>query len=150
MSQNISALPSEHSTLVDLLIWRAAHYPMKQIYSFLNDGEVEKDVLTFATLDYHARTIAAHLQEYSKSGERALLIFPSGLEFIAAFFGCLYSGTIAVPVYPPSTVKADRNQARFRAIANDAQVSIILTTSALAPRVEGLLALAPELQQKRV
>ncbi len=135
---------------MDLLIWRAAHYPVKQIYSFLNDGEVEKDVLTFATLDYHARTIAAHLQEYSKSGERALLIFPAGLEFIAAFFGCLYSGTIAVPVYPPSTVKADRNLARFRAIANDAQVSIILTTSALAPRVEGLLALAPELQQKRV
>jgi len=150
LSQNISALPFEHSTLVDLLAWRAAHYPAKRIYSFLNDGEVEKDALTFATLDYHARAIAAHLQEYSKSGERVLLIFPSGLEFIAAFFGCLYSGTIAVPVYPPSTVKADRNLARFRAIANDAQVSIILTTSALASRVEGLLALAPELQQKRV
>ncbi len=150
MSQNISALPLEHSTLGDLLSWRAAHYPAKRIYSFLNDGEVEKDVLTFATLDYHARAIAAHLQEYSKSGERALLIFPSGLEFIAAFFGCLYSGIVAVPVYPPSTVKADRNLARFRAIANDAQISTVLTTSALAPRVEGLLALAPELQQKRV
>ena len=150
MSQDISALPLEHATFVDLLRWRATHHPEKQIYSFLNDGGVEKDQLTLATLDYHARAIAALLQEHGKSGERALLIYPSGLEFIATFFGCLYGAIIAVPVYPPSSARADLNLARFRAIANDAQVSIILTTTSLSSRVEGLLALAPELQHTRV
>ena len=150
MSQDISALPLEHATFVDLLRWRATHHPEKQIYSFLNDGGVEKDQLTLAALDYHARAIATLLQEHGKSGERALLIYPSGLEFIATFFGCLYGAIIAVPVYPPSSARADLNLARFRAIANDAQVSIILTTTSLSSRVEGLLALAPELQHTRV
>lgn len=135
---------------MNLLRWRATHHPEKQIYSFLNDGGVEKDRLTLTALDHHARAIAARLQEYGKSGERALLIYPSGLEFVTAFYGCLYGAMIAVPVYPPSAARADRNIARFRAIANDAQVSLILTTASLSSKVEGLLALAPELQHTRV
>ncbi len=150
MSKDISASRLEHSTLVELLRWRATYYADKRAYSFLNDGEVEKDHLTFAQLDRQARSISLLLQQYGKTGERALLIYPSGLEFIAAFFGCLYSGVIAVPVYPPSTARADRNLTRFRSIANDAQPSIILTTASLAAKVEGLLALAPELQGKRL
>ena len=74
---------------MNLLRWRATHHPEKQIYSFLNDGGVEKDRLTLTALDHHARAIAARLQEYGKSGERALLIYPSGLEFVTAFYGCL-------------------------------------------------------------
>jgi acyl transferase domain-containing protein/acyl-CoA synthetase (AMP-forming)/AMP-acid ligase II/acyl carrier protein len=150
LSKDISASRLEHSTLVELLRWRATYYADKRAYSFLNDGEVEKDHLTFAQLDRQARIISLLLQQYGKTGERVLLIYPSGLEFIAAFFGCLYSGVIAVPVYPPSTARADRSLIRFRAIANDAQPSIILTTASLAAKVEGLLALAPELQEKRV
>ncbi len=79
-----------------------------------------------------------------------MLIYPSGLDFITAFFGCLYAALIAVPVYPPSFVRQDRNLERFRAIANDAQVSHILTTSSLASKVEGLLALSPELKHARL
>ncbi|MBE3562027.1 MAG: fatty acyl-AMP ligase, partial [Ktedonobacteraceae bacterium] len=135
------------STLVELLRWRVSHSPDKRIYSFLNDGEVEKDHLTYAALDLQARAIAVRLLELTKRGERALLIYPSGLEFIAAFFGCLYSGVIAVPVYPPSAVRVDRNLSRFRNIANDARPAVILTTGSLLSKVEGLLALAPELQQ---
>jgi len=150
LSKDISASRSEHSTLVELLRWRATYHAEKRAYSFLHDGEVEKDSLTFAQLDSQARIISLLLQQYGKTGERVLLIYPSGLEFIAAFFGCLYGGFIAVPVYPPSTARTDRSLTRFRAIANDAQPSIILTTASLASKVEGLLALAPELQEKRV
>ena len=97
-----------------------------------------------------ARIIGAWLQEQSKSGERALLIYPSGLDFIAAFYACLYSGIIAVPVYPPSATRSDQALQRFRAIARDAQPDIVLTTSSLAVRVKSLVASSPELQSVRV
>lgn len=124
--------------------------PEQRAYTFLTDGEVERDHLTFAELDRQARMIGTSLQEDIKSGERALLIYPSGLEFITAFFGCLYSGIIAVPVYPPSAARSDRTLAKFRATANDARPAVILTTSSLSSRVDSLLALSPELQATRV
>jgi acyl transferase domain-containing protein/acyl-CoA synthetase (AMP-forming)/AMP-acid ligase II/acyl carrier protein len=150
LSKRISTPTFEHSTLVALLRWRAAQQPEQRVYSFLTDGEIERDHLTFAELDRQARIVAASLQESLESGARALLIYPSGLDFVAAFFGCLYSGIIAVPVYPPSAVRSDRSLTKFRAIANDVQPAVVLTTSSLSSRVEGLLAQVPELQGTRV
>ena len=150
MSTRISISNSNFSNWIDLLLWRADQQPEQQVYSFLSDGEIEKDHLTFAGLDQQARSIAASLQGDIKPGERALLIYPSGLEFIAAFFGCLYSGIIAVPVYPPSASRSDRTLTKFRAIASDVQPSVIMTTTALAARVDDLLKLAPELATIRV
>ncbi len=150
MSTHISASAYDFSTFIDLLRWRALQQPEERIYSFLTDGDETTDFFTFAELDHHARIIAASLQEHCASGERALLIYPSGLEFIAAFFGCLYSGIIAVPVYPPSAVRSDRTLAKFRAIASDAQPGAILTASPLTSRVDGLLAQSPELQGVQV
>ncbi|HEY7419262.1 MAG TPA: fatty acyl-AMP ligase, partial [Ktedonobacteraceae bacterium] len=135
----------EPTTLIDLLRVRADQQPEQRIYSFLADGETEKEFFTFAQLDLQARTISATLQQYGKSGERALLIYPSGLDFIAAFFGCLYSGIIAVPVYPPSATRSDRTLTRFRSIAQNAQPTVILTTTSLAARVDGLFTQSPEL-----
>ena len=150
MSTDIFASSSGYSTLTELLRWRASFTPEKHIYSFLHDGETESEYLTFAELDQQARSIGAWLQEQSKSGERALLIYPSGLDFIAAFYACLYSGIIAVPVYPPSATRSDQALQRFRAIASDAQPDIVLTTSSLAVRVKSLVASSPELQSVRV
>ncbi len=98
----MSSVRAEVRTLVDLLQWRADDRPDKHAYSFLADGEVETQRLTFGELDRQARTIAANLQERGLEGERALLLYPSGLDFIAGFFGCLYAGTIAVLAYPPT------------------------------------------------
>ena len=81
-----------------------------------------------------------------RPGDRALLLYPPGLDFIAAFFGCLYAGVVAVPAYPPRP--NDRSQSRLRAIAHDATPRAALTTEALlagAVEARGLLAVAPEL-----
>src|SRR5229473_792550 len=90
-----------HSSLVEILRWRALHQPDRLAYTFLQDGEKEEVHLTYADLDRRARAIAARLQSLAAYGERALLVYPQGLEFIAGFFGCLYAGVIAIPVYPP-------------------------------------------------
>jgi acyl transferase domain-containing protein/acyl-CoA synthetase (AMP-forming)/AMP-acid ligase II/acyl carrier protein len=150
LSKRISASSSVLSSWVDLLRWRVTQQPEQRAYTFLTDGEIERDHLSYADLDLQARMIGALLQKDVASGARALLVYPSGLEFIAAFFGCLYSGIIAVPVYPPSAARSDRTLAKFQAIVNDAQPAVILTTSSLSSRVDSLLALSPELQAIRV
>ena len=90
------------ATLVDLLRERALRHPDRRAYTFLVDGESEEQHLTYGELDRQARAIAAQLQGLGMTGERALLLYPPGLEYIAGFFGCLYAGTIAVPAYPPN------------------------------------------------
>src|SRR4051794_5783189 len=92
----------EPATLVDLLCWRASHQPGLRAYAFLRDGEAEESSVDYGELDRQARTIAARLQALGVAGgECALLFYPSGLEFIGAFLGCLYAGVVAVPAYAP-------------------------------------------------
>jgi acyl-CoA synthetase (AMP-forming)/AMP-acid ligase II len=89
-------------TLVDVLRRRAADQPEKIAYTFLVDGEHEGSWITYRDLDSSARAIAATLHARGlRPGDRALLLYAPGLEFIAAFFGCLYAGVVAVPSFPP-------------------------------------------------
>ncbi|HYH46802.1 MAG TPA: fatty acyl-AMP ligase, partial [Thermoanaerobaculia bacterium] len=127
--------------LVDLLRRRARQPAGLPAYTFLRDGEVEEEALSFAALDERARAVAAALQGVAAPGERALLLFPAGLDFVAAFFGCLYAGVVAVPAYPPG---GRRPQPRLRAIARDAEVKVVVTTAALAERRAEVAALVPE------
>lgn len=105
-------LAVEFSTLVEALRWRALQQPEQRIYTYLIDGELEGAQLTYAALDCQARAIGALLQSYKASGERALLLYPTGLEFIAAFFGCLYAGVIARAIALKSVSKDEVSKIR--------------------------------------
>jgi len=137
------------STLVELLRWRALRQPEQRTHTYLIDGEVEGDHLTHAALDCQARSIAALLQENRAGGERALLLYPAGLEFVAAFFGCLYAGVTAVPLPAPNLAQPHRTLPRLRAVISDAQPSVVLTTSAIFANTEALFTQAPELRKLR-
>ncbi|WP_158938694.1 non-ribosomal peptide synthetase [Burkholderia sp. S171] len=93
-------------------------------------GEVQYD---YAELDRRAACVAAHFGKQRAAGERALLLMDSGIDYVSAFFGCLYAGVVAVPVYPPES-KREQHLARLRGIAQDAGVRYVLTTSALQER----------------
>src|SRR5947199_1588070 len=103
---------SVHSTLVELLRWRALHQPDRMAYIFLKDGETEEAHLTYADLDRRARAIGARLQGLGISGERAILLYPPGLEFVAGFFGCLYANVAGIPVNPPHPSRLERTLPR--------------------------------------
>ena len=94
----------------------------------------------YAELDRRARCIAvyltAHAAAHGAAGERALLLMDSGIDYVSAFFGCLYAGVVAVPVYPPES-KREPHLARLRGIAQDAGVRYVLTTAALRQRFAG-------------
>jgi acyl-CoA synthetase (AMP-forming)/AMP-acid ligase II len=119
--------------LVTLLRRRAVEQPQAIAYTFLADGEREESHLTYGDLDQRARVIAARLQQEMAAGERAILLYPTGLDFVAAFFGCLYAGVVAVPVPEPFL---ERHILRLRNIVGDAQTRTILTDEKLLAMVQ--------------
>ncbi|MCZ8128157.1 MAG: fatty acyl-AMP ligase [Microcystis sp. LE19-114.1B] len=133
---------NKFSTLVELLRYRASSQPERIAYIFLRDGEIEEARLTYGELDQNARAIAAYLQSLEAEGERGLLLYPPGLDFISAFFGCLYAGVVAIPAYPP---RRNQNLLRLQAIIADSQARFTFTNAALFPSLENQWAKDPEL-----
>lgn len=146
MSNSDSHLPIEAGTIVELLRWRALNQSGERVFTFLADGESKEAHLTYGELDRQARAIAAWLQQEGAAGERALLLYPPGLEYITAFFGCLYAGVVAVPAYPP---RLNRPMPRLQNIVADSQATIALTTSHILSNIERRFAHAPDLEALR-
>lgn len=120
---------------VELLRKRASEHGARVASRYIGDGEVDNALLTYVDLERQALAIAARLQREGAAGERALLFYPSGIEFLAAFCGCLVAGVVAVPVFP---ARLPRHLPRLAAIAADAQPKFVLTASRLRGRAEAL------------
>jgi acyl-CoA synthetase (AMP-forming)/AMP-acid ligase II/acyl carrier protein len=120
-------------TIMARLCRHAQDRPDRLIYQFLRD-DGGTQALTFGELHRRVMSLAAVLQEHAPQGERAILLYPPGLEFIEAFLACLVAGVVAVPAYPP---RRNRNGDRLRAILDDARPRLILTTGRTAPLLEG-------------
>ncbi len=125
------------ATLTEILCRRARQQPDRTAFTFLADGEDETARLTYAELDQQARAVAALLDESGARGERVLLLFDAGLEFVVSFFGCLYAGAVAVPVPPPHAARLARTLPRVQAIAADSSPALALTTAPLLSMIEG-------------
>ncbi|MHB8898088.1 MAG: aminotransferase class I/II-fold pyridoxal phosphate-dependent enzyme [Thermoguttaceae bacterium] len=132
------------STLVELVRHRAKHQRDDIAFTYLIDGEDDVVQMTNGELDRRARAIGAWLEVHNLGGERALLLYPPGMEFITAFFGCLYAGVVAVPVYPP---RRNRSLERIETIADDAEAKVALTTDSVLERVASLIDETPHLKQ---
>src|ERR1700741_2252269 len=89
------------SSLVALLAERARSQTDKRAYVFLGDHGAEEAALTCGELHRAAQALAARLTRVARRGDRAVLVFPPGLEFLVGFFGCLIAGIIAVPMMMP-------------------------------------------------
>ncbi|MDR2116869.1 MAG: aminotransferase class I/II-fold pyridoxal phosphate-dependent enzyme [Planctomycetaceae bacterium] len=140
---------SDYSTLfgppdlIQLVQYRAATQPKEPAFIYLANGIDDEAVMSNARLDQSARRIAAWLQQQNMFGQRVLLLYPPGLDFIAAFWGCLYAGAIAVPVYPP---RKNRSILRIQAVAESAGAAVALTTEDVLKRVGELIDEAPYLR----
>ena len=122
-------------TLVDALLHRERTWPGSAVaYRFLVDGEVDGpiEVRTNDTLLLRARAVAATLQQRGLVGERVLLLYAPGLDFIDGFLGCQLAGVVAVPAYPPDLLRAERSLPRLAAMVADCKARAVLTTSMVA------------------
>ncbi len=143
LTTNIQAISTlGKSNLVDLLRWRAINQKAQKAYTFLQNGETELVNLTYQDLDLRARNIAAKMQSLGVIGERALLLYPPGIEFISAFFGCLYAGVIPVPLYPP---RSNQNLSRLQLIIENAEAKLTLTTENVLENIKKHFVGTPDL-----
>mgnify|MGYP000615519390 CR=1 FL=1 len=133
-------------TLVDLLHYRAVHQPLQIAYTFLLDGERKEISINYQDLEKRVRTVAASLQSLGAKGERALLLYQPGLEYIISFFGCLYAGVLAVPSYPPTLGKQTQ---RLQSIAASSQAKIALTTTSILTSMDRQSEITPNLGSMR-
>ena len=117
-----------HPTLVDLLRRQADRHGDKVAFTFTVDGESEQDRLTYRELDAKARAIAAGLQRAGAVGRRVLVICRPGLDSVAAYFGCLYAGAVAVPVQD--------SLVRLMTIVPDARAGHVLADAETQARVK--------------
>ena len=140
--------PTTQQSVSSLLITRAAQQPGRIAYTFLA-GDGDEEQLTYAELDSRARAIGCRLTELGARDKRVALLYPPGIDYITALFGCLYAGAIAVPACPPGTPRPDRSLTRASGILRDSAPACMLTTSLLGGSLPSLLE-CPTLPHTRV
>ena len=129
--------------LVDSLEYWSQEKPDHLAYYFLRDGEQDEVPVTYTDLHDAARAIAAQLAQYDVRGERVLLLYGPGIDFLKGFLGCLYAGAIAVPAYPP---RRNRSMNRIEAISDDAKPRVVFGSQDVIERTKPMLDDFPRLK----
>lgn len=135
-------------TMVSLLSMRAELQPAAIAYSFAADEGEQR--ITYAELDRRARAVGCMLAGQRLAGEPVLLLYPPGIDFIAAFFGCLYAGVIAVPGHMPAQARLENAQCWLAAVAREAIPAAALMPAMPDSRLSALFRAVPELSALRV
>lgn len=144
LAEQLAPYSPPNSNFVDQIRYWALALPDQLAFRYLPRGDDESYEVTYGQLDERARAIAARLVAMGLSGKRALLMYPSGLEFIEAFFACHYANVTPVPAFPP---RRNRNMGRINAISDNSQAAVALTTDLVISRSDKALANAPSLKR---
>jgi acyl-CoA synthetase (AMP-forming)/AMP-acid ligase II len=130
------------TTILDALDTHTQITPERPAFRFLGDGTKESAVWSYGDLSNRTNAIAALLASHAKPGDRALLLYPPGLDFIAAFLGCLRAGVVAVPLYAPHPRRPDE---RLTTVAQDCAPKLVLSDAATLIRIAQALDREPAL-----
>lgn len=134
----------ELPSIVEMVGWRMLKHPDRTAFIYLPDGEREGARMTFREVESATRAAAALLQKAGNKGDRVLLVYAPGIDFVVGFLSCLYAGMVAVPVYPPDPTRMNKSLPRFRAVVADARCAHALTTKEILPITQALAATTPE------
>lgn len=127
----------QFKNLVEMTVERAAMSGDREVTAFLGEDGNREGSLTFAGLDRAARNIAASLTAKGLAHKNLMLLYTPGLDYIKAFFGCLYAGVVPVPAYPPMGA---RDIDRLKRVVLDCDAAAILSSSMLMPMIEAWVA----------
>lgn len=112
-----------YRTIADSLSHRNLHTPDAVAVRMLRAGEVNVEI-TVRDLEAKVQALANGLVNLTACGDRALLLFKAGPEFVTAFLACQRAGVVAVPVRLPT---GRESHARILSIVSDCDPSAILT-----------------------
>ncbi|WP_372365630.1 AMP-binding protein [Candidatus Uabimicrobium sp. HlEnr_7] len=105
---------------------RAVKQPNNLAYVFLNKRGEEEDQVTFKELDERIRIVAAKLQLYSKAQDRILIVLENSIDYLIAFYACIYTNMVAVTMHTPrNTIQL----VRMKNISDDCNAVCLLTNS---------------------
>src|SRR5947199_4250807 len=124
---------SSPQTVTDLLDMRMRVHPDRTAFTFISGSSSAPACLSFASLASEARRIASELITLNVHRRPVLLLYPAGLEYLSAFFGCLYAGAIAVPFLPP---RSNRKLRRLESVLKDAEPSLALSVSHMVSKLQ--------------
>lgn len=123
------------SSVLSLLRERAGLQPDDAAFTYIDyeqDWAGITETLTWSEVFRRTRIVAHEVRRHCTTGDRAVILAPQGLAYIAAFLGSMQAGAIAVPLSVPQIGSHDE---RVSAVLADASPSVILTTSAVAEAV---------------
>jgi acyl-CoA synthetase (AMP-forming)/AMP-acid ligase II len=117
-------------SILDALERGAVEHPDKCLYAFLDVSGRVRDSYTYLAFHERTRHLAQHLRDENglRRGDRVLLVYPPGLELIAAFVACARIGVIPVPVYPPTPMNFESALVKLAFVAADCRATTALTT----------------------
>ena len=124
----MNSISENARTILDSIDINAKLFPDKNIFTFLINGEDKEIHLSNRELQQKAKNLAVSLINRNCQGERVLLVLPAGLDFIVAFFACLYAGAVAVPA---SLARNPQYFNRMAGIIDDSSAHAILTNEYL-------------------
>uniref|UniRef100_A0A8D1WAC2 Disco interacting A n=1 Tax=Sus scrofa TaxID=9823 RepID=A0A8D1WAC2_PIG len=119
--------------LPDVLQWRAHTTPEHPLFLLLNAKGTVTSTATCVQLHKRAERVAAALTEKARlsAGAHVALVYPPGLELIAAFYGCLYCGCVPVTVRPPHPQNLATTLPTVKMIVEVSTSACVLTTQAI-------------------
>lgn len=124
-------LPPSIRNLADLFEFSCRRKPQELAYAFVRDTLELESQLTYGELEHKVRSLAGQLARKARPGARALLLYPPGFDVVCAFWACICAGLVPVPAPAPDPVRRKHSLPRLRAIIEDAQVSLVLTTAGI-------------------
>lgn len=130
--ERLARLPMEsfmERTIADILSVRASNQGQAIAFQYVRGENDARQTMTYQELHRRAQLVACALLQTLQPGDRVLMLYPAGLEFISAFFGCLYAGIIPAPAYPP---RKNQNFARLDGIVRDAGAAAVLTLKSVS------------------
>jgi len=143
-------VPNEQAIhFAEVLANTVADRPDDVAFQFLPKGEEEERSLTWGALERRAASIAASIADVTSPGDRVLLVFAPGLEFIEGFLACQLADVIAVPTYPPRPERAWQGQRLVSSIAGSCRPAVVVTGGAFAGTIRTLLEGLPELARTK-
>ncbi|MBB2487981.1 AMP-binding protein [Mitsuaria sp. WAJ17] len=140
MDRSLFPLPQLPASIIETLqAWRD-QTPDRLALTVLREGEAVERQASYAELHDEVTRVATALHEQLPAGARVLLLLPTGLEFVSAFYGCLMAGMVAIPAHHPQQARKLAQWQKLQAIVDSSGASFVIAPDKSLPLLQQMQA----------